>query len=226
LALWRTDARWGSRRPASTPGCPAFEKHISELELALELWPPEAWDSAALLASEGSATAAYAAGLRLSRRGTAMATRLDLPTTDDLAWLIRHRGERPRGTFHLQALAEARSLPERLGVLRRSLLPQRPWLIQQHPWARHSADRGVRRTTRDGARVGRPRVGGSPAAPSATTRHCDYAWTQVPMSLPLSVQHWGLDVSALIGLPLQQGTQVVLVELGMHVGKSPRAFGG
>jgi hypothetical protein len=64
-----------------------------------------------------------------------VATRLDLPATDTLDWLIRHRGERPRGTFHLQALAEARSVHDRLDVLRRSLLPRRKWIVQQHPWA-------------------------------------------------------------------------------------------
>jgi hypothetical protein len=114
----------------------AIEKHVDELDLALALWPTEVWDSAALLAREIGATEAFAAGLRLCRRGGEMARRLELPATDLLDWTIRHRGERPRGTFHLQALAEAKSLRDVLDVVRRSLLPRRAWIIHEHPWAR------------------------------------------------------------------------------------------
>jgi hypothetical protein len=115
---------------------PVFEKHISELELALALWPAEVWRSAARLAGEIAAAEPFAAGLRLSRHGTAVAARLGLARTDELDWAIRHRGERPPGTFHLQALAEAPSLRDRVGVVRRSLLPRREWIIYQHQWAR------------------------------------------------------------------------------------------
>lgn len=115
---------------------PAVERHVDELELALALWPAEVWESAALLAGEIGATEAFAAGLRLSRRGTEVARRLELPATDLLDWMITHRGERPRGTLHLQALAEAQSPRDVLDVLRRSLLPRRAWIIYEHPWAR------------------------------------------------------------------------------------------
>jgi hypothetical protein len=115
---------------------PAFEKHISELELALALWPGEVWQSAARLAGEIAAAEPFAAGLRLSRHGAVVAARLGLPRTDELDWAIRHRGERPPGTFHLQALAEARSLRDHVDVLRRSLLPRREWIIYHHQWAR------------------------------------------------------------------------------------------
>jgi hypothetical protein len=114
----------------------AFDKHVSELELALALWPAEVWRSAADLAGEIAADEAFAAGLRLSRHGTAVAARLGLPRTDELDWAIRHRGERPPGTFHLQALADARSVRDQVDVLRRSLLPRREWIIYQHQWAR------------------------------------------------------------------------------------------
>jgi hypothetical protein len=115
---------------------PAVVKHLHELELALALWPDEVWEQAALLAGEIGATDAFAAGLRLCHQGVAVATALGLPRTDELDWSIRHRGERPRGTFHLQAFVEAQTPLEHLDVLRRSLLPRRAWIIQQHPWAR------------------------------------------------------------------------------------------
>jgi hypothetical protein len=114
---------------------PAVEKHVHELELALALWPADVWDSASVLADQVGATGAFAAGLRLTRRGRTVAARLGLPATNDLDWVIRHRAERPRGTFHLQALTDAQSVRDRLDVLRRSLFPQRAWIIAQHPWA-------------------------------------------------------------------------------------------
>jgi hypothetical protein len=114
---------------------PTFGKHVDELHLALERWPAEVWDAAAVLASEIAATAAFASGLRLVPRGAAEASRLQLPATDELDWTIRHLASRPRGTFHLRALAEARSLRDRLRIARRSLLPSRAWITHQHPWA-------------------------------------------------------------------------------------------
>lgn len=114
---------------------PAFRKHLDELELALARWPAGVWDSAARLTSEIDATEAFAAGLRLCRAGAAEAARLRLPATDELDWKIEHRAERPRGTFHLQALAEASGLRDRADVVRRSLVPPRAWIIHEHPWA-------------------------------------------------------------------------------------------
>jgi Uncharacterised nucleotidyltransferase len=120
---------------------PRSKKNLDELELALAAWPPEVWDSAALVAKEIGATDAFAAGLRLTCRGAAEATRLGLDRTDELDWRIRHQHERPRGTYHLQALADAGRWSERLKILRRSLLPGRTWIANQHPWA--SAHLGV-----------------------------------------------------------------------------------
>jgi hypothetical protein len=113
---------------------PGFPKHVNELALALERWPADVWDSAAWLAQEIDATEAFAAGLRLVPEGAVVAARLALPPTGELDWTIRHA--RPRGTFHLQALADARGARERLQVLRRSLVPSRAWIVHQHPWAR------------------------------------------------------------------------------------------
>jgi Uncharacterised nucleotidyltransferase len=114
---------------------PAFERHVDELELALERWTLDVWRSAMLLATEAGATEAFAAGLRLVPHGRELAAELALPASAELEWTIRHRHIRPRGTFHLQALTEADGLGQRLDVLRRSLLPSRAWIIRQHPWA-------------------------------------------------------------------------------------------
>jgi Uncharacterised nucleotidyltransferase len=114
---------------------PGFRQHVDELALALERWPADVWDAADVLARQIDATEAFAAGLRLLPKGATAATRLGLPSTGELDWTIRHRPDRPRGTFHLHALADARGARERFQVLRRSLLPSRVWIVNQHPWA-------------------------------------------------------------------------------------------
>ena len=122
----------------------ARDRPMTDLALGLERWSAEIWRQAAQLASELEATEAFAAGLRLLPAGAALARELNLPASDELSWAISHRDMRPRGTFHMQALADARSAVERLDVLRRSLLPRRDWIVSQHPWARHKG--GVRLT--------------------------------------------------------------------------------
>lgn len=115
----------------------AFRTQVHELELALATWPAEVWDAAAVLAGHIGATEPFAAGLRLCRRGRVVAARLGLAPTGGLDWALRHRRERPRGTFHVQALAEAQGVRGHVNVLRRSLFPRRAWIVGQHPWARH-----------------------------------------------------------------------------------------
>jgi hypothetical protein len=131
---------------------PAAVKHVDELALALASWPAEVWESAALLAGEIGATEPFAAGLRLCHGGTAVAAKLGLSPTAEVDWALRHRGERPRGTFHVQALAEATSVRGRLDVVRRSVFPRRAWIVIRYPWARRGgwrmlAARGVHLVT-------------------------------------------------------------------------------
>jgi hypothetical protein len=116
----------------------AYDRQLDELALALERWPADVWDSAAALAAEIGATRPFAAGLRLLSRGAAEAARLELPATHEEDWAIRHRAARPRGMFHVRALAEASSVSERLRILRRALLPNRAWIVHQHPRAERS----------------------------------------------------------------------------------------
>ena len=115
---------------------PSSEKQLGELALALERWPGEVWDAAARLAAEVRATRTFAAGLRLLPRGAAEAQRLALPSTDELDWTIRHRAQRPPGTFHLRALSEAGSPRERLRIVRGSAFPSPVWIRQEYEWAR------------------------------------------------------------------------------------------
>jgi Uncharacterised nucleotidyltransferase len=115
---------------------PRYEQPMEDLAKGLDRWSPSVWRAAAQLAAEIQATEAFAAGLRLSPRGAALAGDLGLPATDGLAWAIANRAARPRGTFHLQAFRQAPSLSERLSVLRTSLLPSREWIAWQYHWAR------------------------------------------------------------------------------------------
>jgi Uncharacterised nucleotidyltransferase len=113
-------------------------KAIGDLTRGLERWPLALWRAAAALAAELEATPAFAAGLRLVPIGAERADELGLPPTDELDWAIRHRDLRPRGTFHLEALARARGVRGRADVLRRWLLPTRQWIAWQYPWAARS----------------------------------------------------------------------------------------
>jgi hypothetical protein len=116
-------------------------KAMADLARGIERWDIELWRSAARVAEDVEGTQAFAAGLRLLPGGAELALELGLPDTDDLTWAIRHLDTRPRGTFHLRALAQAQGASERLDVLRRSLLPSRKWVVSHHPWAAASRPR-------------------------------------------------------------------------------------
>jgi hypothetical protein len=120
---------------------PRYAKGLRELALGLERWPREVWTAAAELAAEIEATGFFAAGLRLVPEGDRLAGEFGLPLCDQLEWEIRHAEARPRGTFHLEALIEARGLAARAGVARRALLPARSWIVWQYPWAARGGPR-------------------------------------------------------------------------------------
>lgn len=117
-------------------------KALADLSRGLERWPFDVWSSAASLAAALDGTAAFAAGLRLLPSGAKWADELGLPATE-LDWAIRSLDTRPRGTFHLQALAGARGARGRLGVLRRSVFPPRKWIANQYRWVAGSRTRLV-----------------------------------------------------------------------------------
>lgn len=116
-------------------------KPLADLVRGVERWPDDVWAAAARLAERVGGTSAFAAGLRLTRAGTELARQLELPPTDRLTWEILHRDARPRGTFHLDAWAQARGVRERANVLRRSLLPTREWISWEYPGVAESRAR-------------------------------------------------------------------------------------
>lgn len=115
---------------------PSYGRGIWELRRALERWRLDVWRAAAELASEIDAVGLFAAGLRLAPEGVERATELGLPVDDELDWEIAHRLDRPRGTFHVEALGSAPGLRGRLGLLRKALLPGRRWLEIEFHWAK------------------------------------------------------------------------------------------
>lgn len=104
-----------------------------DLKLALERWPLDVWRRAKALAYEINATEAFAVGLQLAPAGRELARRLALPEITQLNWTPAD--EWPRGTFHLRALANARSPWQRAHVIRRALLPPANWILSEYPWA-------------------------------------------------------------------------------------------
>jgi hypothetical protein len=118
---------------------PDDAKPLASLSYGLANWPPAVWRGASELAREVDAVDAFAAGLRLVPEGARLAAALELPETSGFEWEMRHRDERPRGTFHLRAFADAAGWRERLALLRRALVPSREWLEYEEPRARDSS---------------------------------------------------------------------------------------
>jgi hypothetical protein len=118
-------AQHGARQPRA----------LEDLVRGLERWPPGVWRDALRIAGRVQGVEYFAAGLRMVAAGAKLADELELPPTDELLWTILNRADRPRGTFHLRAFAEAATLSRRVELLRRSLLPTRDWILRRHPWA-------------------------------------------------------------------------------------------
>ena len=114
---------------------PDDAKAAADLRLAVARWDREIWHEAAQVAVQLGATDAFAAGLRLIPEGARIADGLGVFPTQRTVWEITHRGVRPRGTHHLDALAQSRTLRARAGVLRRALLPSRAWICWEMSWA-------------------------------------------------------------------------------------------
>jgi hypothetical protein len=120
---------------------PLHPRALEDLRRGVVKWPPELWTEAHTLAQDLNAVEALSSGLRLIPEGTALADELGLPRFPEREWAIRHRHDRPRGSFHLQALREAPGLSARLRVARHSLLPTPAWLAHEYPWAAASRAR-------------------------------------------------------------------------------------
>lgn len=113
-------------------------KATGDLRLALERWPPELWAHAAELAAELEALGAFSVGLALLPEGARMAGALGLRVDEGLRWDLDNRDSRPRGTFHVQALTDAKRFSHRLAIIRRALIPSPAWMRWEMRWSTHS----------------------------------------------------------------------------------------
>ena len=117
---------------------PGDAKAVGDLKRGLERWPLEVWRAAASLADDVGGEESFAAGLRLLPAGVRLAEQLGLGSAERVLWDLANRDSRPRGTFHLEALAEAGSPREKVEIIRRALLPSRAWMGWEMRWATRS----------------------------------------------------------------------------------------
>lgn len=117
---------------------PDDAKAIGDLRRGVQRWPRAVWREASELARDLDAGPAFAAGLRLTPEGTELADH-ELVLRDSTAELVEIElsARRPRGTFHLSALAEAQTWGERLQVVRHALFPTPAWIRRQYRWSRN-----------------------------------------------------------------------------------------
>ncbi len=121
---------------------PSYVKGLAELRLGLHRWPAEVWEQASALAQRIGAPPTRSRPVcdwstRAGRRRPARP-----PHSDEADRAIRQIGLRPRGTFHLDAFAQAHGLRGCAAGARRALLPKRAWIVDRLPLGR---PRGFRR---------------------------------------------------------------------------------
>ena len=122
---------------------PDDAKALGDLARGLERWPDEVWREATTLAGRLEAVPAFSAGLRRLPEGELLAEQLGLPSAAELDWEIRNREARPRGTFHVRALSEAKGVREPAAILARALFPTPNWMRRRYDWASWSRGRLV-----------------------------------------------------------------------------------
>ena len=115
----------------------AREKDLSKQDLAraLERAGEETWKKAAELAERLEATAGFSAGLRLVPRGRALATRLELPSTDSVGAAL-HATHAPSESLTVDRIMRATGLLERVAIVRYKLLPPPTFMRHWSPQAR------------------------------------------------------------------------------------------
>lgn len=115
----------------------SHRRTLDDLECALDRLDAVCLDAVARLAQSIGATTAFSAGLRLSRRGAAIATRLELRDTRD-AWTALRSGPdatTPTATGYAW-LSETDKLSRKGALLWRKLLPPVPFMREWLPIAR------------------------------------------------------------------------------------------
>jgi hypothetical protein len=118
---------------------PEDSKAIGDLRRGIDRWPAQVWRDAAAWADRLTAAESFAAGLRLLPDGQLLADEvLGLPDSDRRSIEIELKNMRPRGTYHVGALASARTWGERATVIRHALFPTRAWILWQYRWSGRS----------------------------------------------------------------------------------------
>jgi hypothetical protein len=108
---------------------------VDEVELAVGRADPATWTQAAELAAELEATAAFAAGLRLSPSGRELADRLGLPLDRSVGVGLR-AATPPPVALGFEQLAEAPSLRAQVAILRHKVFPPPTFMRKWSPRAR------------------------------------------------------------------------------------------
>jgi hypothetical protein len=108
-----------------------------DLTRALATVDEEIWRTAAKLAERLDATAAFAAGLRLTDRGAALADRLALPHARPTDVALRLQGA-PPVALGIDQLAHATGPVARLRLLSRKVVPPPTFMRKWFPSAAHS----------------------------------------------------------------------------------------
>jgi hypothetical protein len=112
---------------------PTLGKALDDLARAVDQFDVDEWRDAALLAQQLEATEAFAAGLRLSAAGAALARDLRLPVTRSPRRTMMESSP-PPGSFGLLRILEARR--GRARMVRDTLLPAPEFMRAKYPLAR------------------------------------------------------------------------------------------
>jgi len=112
-----------------------WSRPLEDLDRAIAVSDEASWREAAELADSLDATAAFAAGLRLSPAGERMADRLGLPRDLPVDVALR-AGTPPPVALGLDQLAQAKGPRARLRILRHKLAPPPSFMRHWSPLAR------------------------------------------------------------------------------------------
>jgi hypothetical protein len=113
---------------------PEDRRASADLERGLAQLPCDLWRDAAVLADQLGATAAFAAGLRLSPAGRALAAELELPDRPGVELALRMQSA-PHESLFFERLSEAPGMRARLRLVGRKLWPTAAYLDSAGPVA-------------------------------------------------------------------------------------------
>lgn len=110
---------------------------MRDLQRGVEMVDPDVWRSASRLATELDAAEPFAAGLRLTPGGIALADRLGLPQALSSQWALWGQTPPPGGLRLLQ-LAEAKGIAAKMRALRVMVAPPAGYIRGHYPSTRSS----------------------------------------------------------------------------------------